>query len=78
MLCIPQDPAQVVGSSNCLTQLEACGPDGTDLLASVTMRSLEVGTVGGGTALPAQSACLNMLGVRGESSLPLTRLFLVH
>ncbi|KAF2368953.1 Hydroxymethylglutaryl-CoA reductase eukaryotic/archaeal type [Trinorchestia longiramus] len=60
-----QDPAQVVGSSNCITQLEACGQDGEDLFASVTMPSLEVGTVGGGTALPAQAACLHMLGVRG-------------
>ncbi|KAA0199991.1 hypothetical protein HAZT_HAZT001385, partial [Hyalella azteca] len=59
-----QDAAQVVGSSNCITQLEACGPNGEDLFASVTMPSLEVGTVGGGTALPAQAACLHMLGVK--------------
>ena len=26
---------------------------------------LQVGTVGGGTVLPAQSACLEMLGVKG-------------
>ncbi|XP_047736866.1 3-hydroxy-3-methylglutaryl-coenzyme A reductase-like isoform X2 [Hyalella azteca] len=61
-----QDAAQVVGSSNCITQLEACGPNGEDLFASVTMPSLEVGTVGGGTALPAQAACLHMLGVKGS------------
>lgn len=29
------------------------------------MPSLEVGTVGGGTGLPGQGACLEMLGVRG-------------
>lgn len=29
------------------------------------MPSIEVGTVGGGTNLPAQSACLAMLGVKG-------------
>ena len=29
------------------------------------MPSIEVGTVGGGTNLPAQAACLEMLGVRG-------------
>ena len=34
---------------------------------SVTMPCIEVGTVGGGTALPAQSACLDMLGVRGPN-----------
>ena len=27
------------------------------------MPCLEVGTIGGGTGLPAQSACLNMLGI---------------
>ena len=29
------------------------------------MPSIEVGTVGGGTVLPAQSACLELLGVKG-------------
>lgn len=33
---------------------------------SVTMPSLEVGTVGGGTALPGQSTMLELLGVRGS------------
>ena len=31
------------------------------------MPSLEVGTVGGGTILPAQAALLNLLGVQGVS-----------
>ena len=32
---------------------------------------IQVGTVGGGTVLPAQSACLEMLGVKGpHPSLP--------
>ena len=30
-----------------------------------SMPSIEVGTVGGGTILPAQSSCLEMLGVKG-------------
>lgn len=30
------------------------------------MPSIEVGTIGGGTILPAQSACLELLGVRGS------------
>ena len=60
-----QDPAQVVGSSNCITLMEACGPSGEDLYITCTMPSLEVGTVGGGTILPAQSACLRMMGVEG-------------
>jgi hydroxymethylglutaryl-CoA reductase (NADPH) len=39
--------------------------DGRDLLISCTMPSIEVGTIGGGTQLPPQAACLDMLGVRG-------------
>ncbi|CAL8320137.1 unnamed protein product [Lota lota] len=62
-----QDPAQTVGSSNCITQMEASGPGGEDLYISCTMPSIELGTVGGGTNLPAQQACLQMLGVQGSS-----------
>ncbi|KAJ3634396.1 hypothetical protein Zmor_019115, partial [Zophobas morio] len=57
-----QDPAQNVESSNCLTFLEA---QGDDLYISCTMPSVEVGTVGGGTQLPAQASCLSLLGVEG-------------
>lgn len=32
---------------------------------SVTLPSLQVGTVGGGTAIETQQACLQMLGVAG-------------
>ena len=60
-----QDPAQVVESCNCLTWMEFVGPDCEDLYISCTMPCLEVGTVGGGTILDAQSACLKMLGVYG-------------
>lgn len=60
-----QDPAQNVTSSNCSTGMELCGDDSEDLYLTCTMPSLEVGTVGGGTGLPGQSACLDMLGVRG-------------
>uniref|UniRef100_A0A671PVZ0 3-hydroxy-3-methylglutaryl-coenzyme A reductase n=1 Tax=Sinocyclocheilus anshuiensis TaxID=1608454 RepID=A0A671PVZ0_9TELE len=62
-----QDPAQTVGSSNCITLMESVGTDGEDLYLSCTMPSLELGTVGGGTGLPAQHACLQMLGVHGSS-----------
>lgn len=61
-----QDPAQTVVSANCMTLLEA-SECGEFLHVSVTMPSLEVGTVGGGTTLKAQSACLEMLGVRGAA-----------
>ncbi|PNF35485.1 3-hydroxy-3-methylglutaryl-coenzyme A reductase [Cryptotermes secundus] len=62
-----QDPAQNVGSSNCMMLMEPRGEDGRDLYVSCTMPSLEVGTVGGGTVLPPQAACLEMLGVRGAN-----------
>lgn len=60
-----QDPAQNVTSSNCSTNMEPYGESGEDLYMTCTMPSLEVGTVGGGTGLPGQGACLDMLGVRG-------------
>ncbi|XP_070162686.1 3-hydroxy-3-methylglutaryl-coenzyme A reductase isoform X2 [Polyergus mexicanus] len=60
-----QDPAQNVGSSNCMTLMEPWGIEGKDLYVSCTMPSIEIGTVGGGTGLPAQGACLAMLGVKG-------------
>uniref|UniRef100_A0A3P9P919 3-hydroxy-3-methylglutaryl-coenzyme A reductase n=1 Tax=Poecilia reticulata TaxID=8081 RepID=A0A3P9P919_POERE len=62
-----QDPAQSVSSSNCITLMEPSGPTGKDLYISCTMPSIEVGTVGGGTNLPPQQACLKMLGVQGAS-----------
>jgi len=64
-LATGQDLAQNVDSSNCITILEETA-DG-DLHASVTMPSIEVGTIGGGTILGGQSACLNILGVKGPS-----------
>ncbi|KAJ3102498.1 3-hydroxy-3-methylglutaryl-coenzyme A (HMG-CoA) reductase isozyme [Phlyctochytrium planicorne] len=65
-LATGQDPAQNVESSNCITLMEAVN-DGEDLFISCTMPSVEVGTVGGGTALPAQGSCLELLGVRGPN-----------
>jgi hydroxymethylglutaryl-CoA reductase (NADPH) len=65
-LATGQDPAQVVGSSNCMLTLEDNG-DG-DLYASVTMPSLEVGTVGGGTRLSVQKAFLEQLNVAGPKN----------
>lgn len=61
-----QDPAQNVESSHCITMMEAVN-GGRDLHVSVSMPSIEVGTVGGGTQLASQSACLNLLGVKGAS-----------
>lgn len=61
-IALGQDPAQVVESATCLTLMEE--RDG-DLCLSVRMPSIEVGTVGGGTRLPAQQALLKMVGVAG-------------
>ncbi|XP_022895182.1 3-hydroxy-3-methylglutaryl-coenzyme A reductase 1-like [Olea europaea var. sylvestris] len=61
-----QDPAQNIESSHCITMMEAIN-NGNDLHISVTMPSIEVGTVGGGTQLASQSACLNLLGVKGAN-----------
>ena len=71
-LACGQDPAQNVGSSNCITTAEAVpNSDGShDLRIACTMPSVECGTVGGGTGLPAQSACLKMLGVHGSGDIP--------
>ncbi|GBP34354.1 3-hydroxy-3-methylglutaryl-coenzyme A reductase [Eumeta japonica] len=65
-----QDPAQNVTSSNCSTSMEVCGESKEDLYVTCTMPSLEVGTVGGGTVLSGQSACLEILGVRGAGTRP--------
>ena len=51
-----------------MTQMEATGSEGRDLHMTVTMPSIEVGTVGGGTVLAAQGTCLDMLGVRGSQA----------
>ena len=40
--------------------METCGLHDDDLYVSCTMPSIEVGTVGGGTVLPAQAACLEV------------------
>ena len=62
-LATGQDEAQVVEGANAITTAETT-PDG-DLYVSVSLASLEVGTVGGGTKLPTQTAGLDILGVRG-------------
>ena len=61
-LATGQDIAQVVEGSNAITTADV--RDG-DLYASLTIASLELGTVGGGTKLPTQSEALDIVGVRG-------------
>lgn len=67
-LATGQDPAQNVESSNCITLMEET--ESGDLWISCTMPSIEVGTVGGGTSLAAQAACLKALGCQGGGENP--------
>lgn len=79
-LATGQDPAQVVESANCITIMKKYVPCSFpsapvpannssslrgSLQISVSMPSIEVGTLGGGTILDPQGAMLDMLGVRG-------------
>ncbi|PWK62119.1 hydroxymethylglutaryl-CoA reductase [Roseicyclus mahoneyensis] len=57
-----QDAACVAESAMGITRMEARG---NDLFCSVTMPNILVGSVGGGTGLPSQSAGLNILGLKG-------------
>jgi hydroxymethylglutaryl-CoA reductase (NADPH) len=66
-LATGQDPAQNVESSNCMTLMEPTN-NGQDLLMTVSMPSIEVGTIGGGTILAPQQAVLEMLGLKGAHS----------
>ncbi|MHB9287838.1 hydroxymethylglutaryl-CoA reductase (NADPH) [Halobacteriales archaeon Cl-PHB] len=61
-LATGQDAAQVVEGANAITTMDA-REDG--LYASLSIASLEVGTVGGGTKLPTQSEGLDVLGLAG-------------
>ncbi|KAI9704949.1 MAG: 3-hydroxy-3-methylglutaryl-coenzyme A (HMG-CoA) reductase isozyme [Candelina mexicana] len=61
-LATGQDPAQNVESSNCITIMQNVDDH---LQISVSMPSIEVGTIGGGTVLEPQSAMLDLLGVKG-------------
>ncbi|KAI2638606.1 3-hydroxy-3-methylglutaryl-coenzyme A reductase [Xylaria nigripes] len=62
-LATGQDPAQVVESANCITTMRNLNGS---LQIAVSMPSIEVGTLGGGTILEPQSAMLDLLGVRGS------------
>ncbi|AXR83150.1 hydroxymethylglutaryl-CoA reductase (NADPH) [Natrarchaeobaculum sulfurireducens] len=66
-LATGQDEAQVVEGANTITTMDARPNDdgGHDLYAAVSLASLEVGTVGGGTKLPTQAEALEILGLQG-------------
>ncbi len=58
-----QDVANVANAAVCITNLELTA--GGDLYASVTLPSLTLATVGGGTGLGTSRECLEMLGCAG-------------
>jgi hydroxymethylglutaryl-CoA reductase (NADPH) len=62
-LACGQDVACVAESAVGVTRFEVTAEG--SLYASVTMPSIMVGTVGGGTGLPSQRACLEILGLAG-------------
>ncbi|MGY3571347.1 hydroxymethylglutaryl-CoA reductase [Vibrio sp. SCSIO 43135] len=59
-----QDAACVAESAVGMTRMEINKSGG--LYASVTLPNIMVGTVGGGTGLPSQKACLDILGLHGN------------
>jgi hydroxymethylglutaryl-CoA reductase (NADPH) len=68
-LATGQDLAQIIESSNCFLAMEKYYKnEKLYLRASVTMPSLEVATIGGGTNLPCQKACLQIAIDVGENS----------
>ncbi|MGZ4847184.1 MAG: hydroxymethylglutaryl-CoA reductase (NADPH) [Halobacteriota archaeon] len=62
-----QDPAHVVDASTAITSLSVRGDE---LYASVSMASLPVGTVGGGTSIKTQYECLSIMDVAGGGKPP--------
>ncbi len=61
-LATGQDVARVAESAVGFTRME---PTAAGLLVTVTLPNLLVGTVGGGTRLPSQAACLDVVDLRG-------------
>ena len=67
-LACGQDVACIAESAVGITRLEMV--PGGGLYASVTLPNLVLGTVGGGTGLPSQSACLELMGMAGSNRAP--------
>jgi hydroxymethylglutaryl-CoA reductase (NADPH) len=61
-----QDAACVAESATGVTRFEVLADGG--LYASVTLPGIMVGTVGGGTGLPTQHACLELMGLAGSGN----------
>jgi hydroxymethylglutaryl-CoA reductase (NADPH) len=61
-----QDVAQIVNASIGFVELERVGDD--DIYVSARLPNLVVGTVGGGTHLPTQKACLTLMNCWGDGT----------
>lgn len=61
-----QDVAQVVNASIGFMELESAGEG--DVYVSARLPNLVVATVGGGTQLPTQRACLELMDCRGDGT----------
>jgi hydroxymethylglutaryl-CoA reductase (NADPH) len=62
-----QDAAHAIDGSTCITTVD---PTDTGVYVAVTLPSLPVGTVGGGTGVDTQQECLRILGVAGGGEPP--------
>jgi hydroxymethylglutaryl-CoA reductase (NADPH) len=62
-----QDAAHSIDGSTCMTTIDATE---TGVYVAVTLPSLPVGTVGGGTGVDTQQECLKILGVAGGGTPP--------
>jgi hydroxymethylglutaryl-CoA reductase (NADPH) len=62
-----QDAAHAIDGSTCITTVDLTE---TGIYVAVTLPSLPVGTVGGGTGVGTQQECLRLLGVAGTGTPP--------
>jgi hydroxymethylglutaryl-CoA reductase (NADPH) len=62
-----QDAAHAIDGSTCITTVDLTE---SGVYVSVTLPSLPVGTVGGGTGLETQQECLRIIGVAGGGNPP--------
>lgn len=62
-----QDAAHAIDGSTCITTVDLTD---TGIYVAVTLPSLPIGTVGGGTTVGTQQECLSILGVAGSGSPP--------
>ena len=62
-----QDAAHAIDGGTCITTVD---PTDTGVYVAITLPSLPVGTVGGGTGVETQAECLKSLGVAGSGTPP--------